>query len=325
MRWFGEPMRPTSPTGAPRRWSRTLAGLPPALVTTAGPRSDPRPGPRLCRRAGAGGRAGELPRGGRATSTASSTCGRRSRPRRPTSPTTSPCSRRSSRRRRRGMSKDLPYRPAAGIMLLNAEGKVFVGQRLDSTLEAWQMPQGGIDKGEDPQAAALRELYEETGIPRISSRSSRQAPEPLDYDLPRRAGRQAVEGQVSRPAPALVPDALPRHRRRRRDRDAASRVPQLEMGRAERIARHDRAVQARRSTRMCYAPSQIISPRIRSRMKHARVLLLSLRVRRDGGGCADRDDELAGAARARNPDHLAGAAARRTSRPRTSSSRSRRC
>ncbi len=57
----------------------------------------------------------------------------------------------------------LPYRPCAGVMLLNSEGQVFVGQRLDSTLEAWQMPQGGIDPGEDPLEAAYRELWEETG------------------------------------------------------------------------------------------------------------------------------------------------------------------
>jgi putative (di)nucleoside polyphosphate hydrolase len=82
------------------------------------------------------------------------------------------------------MSKDLPYRPAAGIMLLNAENKVFVGQRLDSTLEAWQMPQGGIDEGEDAEAAALRELYEETGIPAHLVEIIAQAPEPLDYELP---------------------------------------------------------------------------------------------------------------------------------------------
>ncbi len=60
--------------------------------------------------------------------------------------------------------ESLPYRPCAGIMLINPERHVFVGQRIDSTLDAWQMPQGGIDPGEDAQAAAIRELGEETGI-----------------------------------------------------------------------------------------------------------------------------------------------------------------
>ena len=58
----------------------------------------------------------------------------------------------------------LPYRPNAGLMLLNDAGKVFVGKRIDTDGEAWQMPQGGIDKGEEAEAAALRELEEETGI-----------------------------------------------------------------------------------------------------------------------------------------------------------------
>ena len=56
----------------------------------------------------------------------------------------------------------LPYRPCVGIMLLNGEGRVFVGRRKD-TPDAWQMPQGGIDKGESPRDAALRELLEEIG------------------------------------------------------------------------------------------------------------------------------------------------------------------
>jgi putative (di)nucleoside polyphosphate hydrolase len=58
----------------------------------------------------------------------------------------------------------LPYRPCAGVMLVNSANLVFVGQRLDSSSEAWQMPQGGIDKGETPRDAALRELSEEAGI-----------------------------------------------------------------------------------------------------------------------------------------------------------------
>jgi putative (di)nucleoside polyphosphate hydrolase len=78
----------------------------------------------------------------------------------------------------------LPYRPAAGIMLVNRDGKVFVGQRLDSSLEAWQMPQGGIDEGEDALTAALRELAEEAGIAADKVELVATAEEELLYDLP---------------------------------------------------------------------------------------------------------------------------------------------
>ena len=76
------------------------------------------------------------------------------------------------------------YRRGVGIMLLNRDGKVFVGARIDNPDDAWQMPQGGIDEGEDPWATALRELEEETGIPpRLVERISK-CPERLKYRLP---------------------------------------------------------------------------------------------------------------------------------------------
>jgi putative (di)nucleoside polyphosphate hydrolase len=80
--------------------------------------------------------------------------------------------------------ESLPYRPAAGVMLINREGKVFVAQRLDSTLEAWQMPQGGLDPGEEPLAGALRELEEETGISPDRVEVLARCPATLFYDLP---------------------------------------------------------------------------------------------------------------------------------------------
>ena len=79
----------------------------------------------------------------------------------------------------------LPYRPCVGIMLANRDGRIFVGQRIDSREgDAWQMPQGGVDPGEEPEHSALRELGEETGIAphhvTLLARSART----YRYDLP---------------------------------------------------------------------------------------------------------------------------------------------
>ena len=81
--------------------------------------------------------------------------------------------------------QNLPYRLNVGIVLLNKEKNIFAGKRIDyHHSDAWQMPQGGIDKGEDPQSAALRELEEETGISQMSVEIVTSSKEWLSYDLP---------------------------------------------------------------------------------------------------------------------------------------------
>ncbi|MEM7191346.1 MAG: RNA pyrophosphohydrolase [Pseudomonadota bacterium] len=83
---------------------------------------------------------------------------------------------------------NLPYRPCVGIMLLNADGQVFVGRRAERKGASegggqwWQMPQGGIDKGEAPEAAARRELWEETGV--RDAAFIAETDDWLTYDLP---------------------------------------------------------------------------------------------------------------------------------------------
>ncbi len=80
--------------------------------------------------------------------------------------------------------ENLPYRPCVGVMLVNAGGDVFVGQRLDNPGPAWQMPQGGIDQGEHPATAALRELCEETGIGSEHVAIIAESDAWIRYDLP---------------------------------------------------------------------------------------------------------------------------------------------
>src|SRR5436190_10232482 len=92
----------------------------------------------------------------------------------------------------------LPYRPCAGMMVLNKEGRAFIGRRVDGpehvdNVHVWQMPQGGMDEGEDPYPAALRELYEETNIRSVEKIGG--VKEWLFYDIPREIVGQAWKGK----------------------------------------------------------------------------------------------------------------------------------
>jgi putative (di)nucleoside polyphosphate hydrolase len=93
---------------------------------------------------------------------------------------------------------NMPYRPCAGIMLLNADGLIWIGHRCgdfvaDEVKSRWQMPQGGIDEGEDPRPAAFRELYEETGI--RNAEIIREARDWITYELPPEAVGIALKGK----------------------------------------------------------------------------------------------------------------------------------
>ncbi len=97
------------------------------------------------------------------------------------------------------MRRNLPYRPCVGVMLVNAQGLVFVGRRRNKRQpehvapgHEWQMPQGGIDPGEQPYAAALRELHEETNVRSVELIA--EAPAWYSYDLPQDVAKKAWRG-----------------------------------------------------------------------------------------------------------------------------------
>ena len=94
--------------------------------------------------------------------------------------------------------KDLPYRPCVGIMVLNEAGRVWIGRRNDfaeilGDAFLWQMPQGGLDPGEDPWQAARRELFEETSIRSVTLLA--ESPDWYAYDLPLDRLGKAMKGR----------------------------------------------------------------------------------------------------------------------------------
>ena len=94
--------------------------------------------------------------------------------------------------------EQLPYRRCAGLMVLNRQGLAFIGRRVDGpehvdNTHVWQMPQGGIDAGEDPWPAALRELHEETNISSVERLG--EVAEWLTYDIPRAIVGHAWNGK----------------------------------------------------------------------------------------------------------------------------------
>ena len=103
--------------------------------------------------------------------------------------------------------EDLPYRTCVGMMLINAAGLVFIGRRaggiehVDET-HVWQMPQGGVDPGEDTWEAAKRELYEETSVRSVEKLG--EVPDWLIYDIPRTVAGRDLEGPLSRAAAEMV-------------------------------------------------------------------------------------------------------------------------
>ena len=91
------------------------------------------------------------------------------------------------------MSETKLFRPCVGLVLINHDGLIFLGQRLDSNLDAWQMPQGGIDYGETPYQAGLREMMEEVGTNNVEFLGEME--EWLDYEIPNKLAKRLWDGK----------------------------------------------------------------------------------------------------------------------------------
>ena len=147
--------------------------------------------------------------------------------------------------------ESLPYRPCVGIMVINREGRVFIGKRrggpehVDAT-HSWQMPQGGVDKGEDTYKAALRELAEETGIRSVEKLG--EVPEWLSYDIPRaivgEAWKGKFRGQTQKWYALRFTGKDSRDQHRQPARRAQAGIHRLALGSDRQAAGADHPVQA---------------------------------------------------------------------------------
>ena len=147
--------------------------------------------------------------------------------------------------------EDLPYRTCVGMMLINAAGLVFIGRRaggiehVDET-HVWQMPQGGVDPGEDTWEAAKRELYEETSVRSVEKLG--EVPDWLIYDIPRTVAGRAWKGRYRGQRQKWYRGALYRQGRRNQRlesrRRTQGRIRELALGADEESPEPDRSVQA---------------------------------------------------------------------------------
>lgn len=137
----------------------------------------------------------------------------------------------------------LPYRPCAGVVLVNDRGEVFAGHRIDNAADAWQMPQGGIDKGEDIADAALRELWEETGVTADKVAIEAVAEDWLYYDLPPELVGRMWKGKYGGQRQKWV--LIYRRGPGREHRDRSSRIRRMALDAPRGAGRKDRPVQAR--------------------------------------------------------------------------------
>jgi hypothetical protein len=140
------------------------------------------------------------------------------------------------------------YRPNVGLMLIGAERRIFVGRRLNQP-DAWQMPQGGVDKARRRSKRPVRELREEVGT--AKALLLRETRDWVAYECREDLRPAALEGPLARPGAEMVRAGLHRPRQRHRPRTRTTASSSMALGAGARIAVADRAVEAAGLRRLC--------------------------------------------------------------------------